>query len=138
MELCSKQKNWKWLRQFFWINNDINSSLEERSKLKKIYSQKTLRKSDHIKVLENQQNVLRKSLKIKNTIITTITKMSIKFEDSNKASKTYWVILNRLVYNKTIPAIPPLLIDGSFVLDYRKKGNILICFCFYMHTYKKQ
>ena len=42
--------------------------------------------------------------------------MSIKFEESNTASKTYWVILNRLVYNKTIPAIPPLLIDGSFIL----------------------
>ena len=75
------------MRPPFWINADINSSLEEQSKLRKIYSQKTLRKSDHIKVLEIQQNVLRKSLKLKNTSITTITKMSTEFEDSNAASK---------------------------------------------------
>ena len=64
--------------------------------------------------------------------------MSNKFEDSNAASKRYWVILNRLLYNKTIPAITSLLRDGSFISDYRKDENILICFCFYMHNHRKQ
>ena len=33
--------------------------------------------------------------------------MSTKLEDSNAAPKTYWVALNRLLYNKKIRATPP-------------------------------
>ena len=42
----------------------------------------------------------------------------------NTAPKTYWAILNRLLYNKKIPAIPPLFVDGSFISDYCKKANL--------------
>ena len=45
--------------------------------------------------------------------------MTAKFEDSNTVAKTYWTILNRLLSNEKIPAIPPLLVDGSFISDYR-------------------
>ena len=47
--------------------------------------------------------------------------MTTKLEYSNAAPKTYWAILNRLLYNKKIPAIPPLFVDGSFISDYCKK-----------------
>ena len=50
--------------------------------------------------------------------------MTNKLEHSNAASKTYWAILNRLLYNKKIPAIPPLFVDGSFISDYCKKANL--------------
>ena len=44
--------------------------------------------------------------------------------DSNAASKTYWSILNRFLYNKKIPAIPPLLVDGNFISDFCEKANL--------------
>ena len=50
--------------------------------------------------------------------------MTIKLEDSNTASKTYWEILNHFLYNKKIPAIPSLLADGSFISGYREKANL--------------
>ena len=50
--------------------------------------------------------------------------MTTKLEHSNAAPKTYWAILNHLLYNKKIPAIPPLYVDGSFILDYCKKANL--------------
>ena len=50
--------------------------------------------------------------------------MTTKLEYSNAAPKTYWAILNRLLYNKKIPAIPPLFVDGSFISGYYKKANI--------------
>ena len=50
--------------------------------------------------------------------------MTSKLEDSNTASKTYWSILNRFLYNKKIPAIPPLLVDGNFISDFCKKANL--------------
>ena len=45
-------------------------------------------------------------------------------EHSNTAPKTYWAILNRLLYNKKIPAISPSFFDGSFISDYCKKANL--------------
>ena len=50
--------------------------------------------------------------------------MTTKLEDYNTAPKTYWAILNRLLYNKKIPTIPPLLVDGRFISDYREKANL--------------
>ena len=44
-----------------------------------------------------------------------ILKMISTLEDSNAASKTYWSILNRFLYDKKIPAIPPLLVDDNFI-----------------------
>ena len=50
--------------------------------------------------------------------------MTSKLADSHTAPKTYWTLLNRLLYNKKIPAIPPLLVDGKFVSDFYEKSNI--------------
>ena len=50
--------------------------------------------------------------------------MNKKFTDSNTSSKLYWTILNRLLYNKNLPTIPPLLVDGKMVSDFCKKANI--------------
>ena len=50
--------------------------------------------------------------------------MITNLKDSNTAIKTFWAILNRLLYSKMIPAIPPLLVYGSFILDYWTKANV--------------
>ena len=50
--------------------------------------------------------------------------MTRKLEDSNTAPKTYWTILNRLLYNKKIPIIPPLFVNGNFVSDFNSKANL--------------
>ena len=108
-------------RQPPWINDNIKSSLKQRSKLTKIYYKNGLRKSDHIKVLEKSAECTKKILEAKKNYIL---KMTTKLEYSNAAPKTYWAILNRLLYNKKIPAIPPLFVDGSFISDYCKKANL--------------
>ena len=53
-----------------------------------------------------------------------IIKMSKKLADSNSSRRTYWNILNRLLYNKKLPTIPPLLVGVMLVSDFRKKANI--------------
>ena len=50
--------------------------------------------------------------------------MTTKLEYSNTTPKTYWAILNQLHYNKKIPTIPPLFVNGSFISDYCKKANL--------------
>ena len=55
--------------------------------------------------------------------------MTSKLEDSNAAPKTYWSILNPFLYNKKIPAIPPLLVNGNFISDFISITFLLL----YMH-----
>ena len=50
--------------------------------------------------------------------------MTTKLEHFNTAPKSYWAILNHLLYNKKIPAVPPLFVDGSFISAYCKKANL--------------
>ena len=80
-----------------------------------------VRKIDHDKVLEKSEECTKQILEAKKNYIP---KMSKKLADSNISSKTYWTILSRLLYNKKILTIPPLLADGKLVSDFCKKANI--------------
>ena len=63
--------------------------------------------------------------------------MTSKLADSHTAPKTYWTLLNRLLYNKKIPAIPPLLLDGKCVSDFYEKSNIFNNFL-HQHVLQKK
>ena len=55
-------------RQPPWINDNIKSSLKQRSKWTKIYYKNGLRKSDHIKLLEKSTECTKKILEAKKTV----------------------------------------------------------------------
>ena len=99
-------------RQPPWSNDNRKSSLKQRSELTRIYYKNGLRKYDHIKVLQKSTECPKKILEAKKNYILKVT---TKLEHCNAAPKTYWATLIRLLYNKKIPAIPPLLVDGSFI-----------------------
>ena len=46
--------------------------------------------------------MVKRNVTMKNYILN----MTSKLEDSYTAPKTYWILLNRLLYNKKIPEIP--------------------------------
>ena len=46
----------------------------------------------------------------------------------NLGPKTYWSILKRFLNKIKIPTIPPLLVNGSFETDFRKKASIFNMF----------
>ena len=86
-----------------------------------MFYKNSLWKSDQIKVLEKSTECTKKILEAKKNYIL---KMTTKLEHSNTAPKTCWTTLNRLLYSKKVPAIPPLFVDGSFISDYCKKANL--------------
>ena len=103
------------------MTDNIKKSLKQRSKLTKIFYKNGQKNSDYIKVLEKSEECTSLISEAKKNYIL---KMTSKLEDSNTASKTYWSILNRFLYNKKIPAIPPLLVDGNFISDFCEKANL--------------
>ena len=107
-------------RQPPWMT-DIKRCLKERCKLTKFFYKNDQRIIDHDKVLEKSEECTKQILEAKKNYILKMTK---KLADSNTSPKTYWAILNRLLYNKKIPTIPHLLADGKLVSDFCKKANI--------------
>ena len=87
----------------------------------KIFYKIGQRKTDREKVLEKAAECTNEILEAKKNFIL---KMSKKLEDSHTALKAYWTILNCLIYNKKIPAIPLLFVDGNFISDFCAKANI--------------
>ena len=73
------------------------------------------------KFWKSLKNAPSKPLKLKKNYIIKMTK---KLADFNTPPKTYWTILNRLLYNKKFPTVPPLLVDVKLVSDFCKKANI--------------
>ena len=108
-------------RQPPWMTNKTKNLLKERSKLTKYFYRNGQWESDRDNVLEKSAECTRGILEAKRQYIL---KMTSKLEDAFSAPKPYWTIINHLLYNKNIPAIPPLLVDGNFVSDFNKKANL--------------
>ena len=50
--------------------------------------------------------------------------MCEKLNDHLTAPKTYWKILKRLLSNKKVPVIPPLLVDEEIISNFSQKVAI--------------
>ena len=50
--------------------------------------------------------------------------MSAKLDNPKNVPKTYWSIINKLLSNKKVPIIPPILVNGELVSDFKQKANI--------------
>ena len=107
------------------MTDNIKKSLKQRSILTKIFYKNGQRNSDHIKVSEKSEECTSLITEAKKNCFL---KMTSKLKYSNTAPKTYWSILNRFLYNKKIPAIPPVLVDGNFVSDFCEKANLFYNF----------
>ena len=51
-------------------------------------------------------------------------RMTNKLNDPKAAPKAHWSIFNRFLYNKKIPAIRLLLVNGKFVSYFCTKANM--------------
>ena len=110
-------------RQPPWMTDSIRKSLNVRSKLTKNFYKNGLKKSDFDKVLVQSELCTKAILEAKNSYIL---KMTRKLEDSNTAPKTYWTILNRLLYNKIQISRHYLLMETLFLILTVKPTFLII------------
>ena len=108
-------------RQPPWMTDKIKTLLREIYKIRKMFYKNGQKTTDREKVLIKSAECTKEILEAKNIYILAMPK---KLEDSKTAPKTYWTILNCLIYNKKIPAIPPLFVNGNFVSDFSVKANL--------------
>ena len=53
--------------------------------------------------------------------------------DSSTSAKSYWTILKTFYNKRKIPLIPPLLVNNSFVTDFKEKANLMNFFASNAH-----
>ena len=104
-----------------WMNDNIKRKLKERTKLIRYFDKNGQMKCDYDKILEKSAECNAEKFDTKKNYIFNMTS---KLVDSHTAPKTYWTLLNRLLYDKKIPAIQPLPVAGKFVSDFYEKSNI--------------
>ena len=51
------------------------------------------------------------------------SRLAKKLNDPQANAKTYWSILKTFFNGRKIPVLPPLLIDGKLVSDFKEKAN---------------
>ena len=109
--------------------------LKERSKLTKFFYKNGQKGEDKEKLEAKAAYCTKQIMKAKDDYTQTMTN---KLNHPKAAPKTYWSILNTLLYHKKIPAIPPLLVNGKFVSYFCTKANLFNdFFCFNMYTNKQ-
>ena len=47
-----------------------------------------------------------------------------RLNDPSTSAKSYWTILKTFYNKRKIPLIPPLLVNNSFVTDFKEKANL--------------
>ena len=50
--------------------------------------------------------------------------MSVNLDNPKSVPKTYWLIINKSLSNKTIHIKPPVLVHGELVSDLKQRANI--------------
>ena len=108
-------------RQPPWKDDNIKRKLRQRTKLTKYFYKNGKLKCKYDKIFEKSAECTTENFETKKNCIYNITS---KLADSHTAPKTFWTLLNRLLYNKKNPAIPSLLLMEKFVCDFYEKSNI--------------
>ena len=94
---------------------------EKRSKLTKFFYKNSQKREEKEKLEAKAAYCTEQIMNAKNDYTQ---RMNNKLNDPKAAPKTYWSILTKFLYNKKIPAIPPLLVNGKFVSDFFAKANL--------------
>ena len=107
-----------------WINKEIKSALRYKNRLHKKYiSGRT--EVDKINLKNYTDFVCDLITTAKESYFINLGK---KLNDPKTSPKIYWSIIKRFLNKIKIPTIPPLLVNGMFVTDFRKKASIFNIF----------
>ena len=62
--------------------------------------------------------------------LTYLTNMGKKLSNPNTSQRSYWKIINKVKNKCKAPKIHPLIVNSTFVLNYREKAILLSVFVF--------
>ena len=101
-----------------WLNNDIKNAIKKNKRLVKNWKKNKTPGDTNIKN-RSQRDLHKLITEAKSKYIEDLGR---KISDPNTGSKIFWSAYKRLINNKKITNIPPLLDNGSFISNFKDKA----------------
>ena len=105
-----------------WITPELKSAIRRRHRVYRKYVQRGQRKEDWNQVKDIRNETSKMIINAKEKYFLNLGR---KLSDPNQGVKAYWTTLNRLLNEKKVANIPPLLENGLFVTNVQTKATIL-------------
>ena len=105
-----------------WIDEKIKKLVLHKNRAFNAYS-RDKNNTDLFNKFQSLQAHLKAS--IEESKQNCYSRLSNKLLDSKKNPKSYWSILKTFLNNKKIPCIPPLSHNGKFIMDFKKKAELI-------------
>ena len=101
-----------------WITKPLKTILNRKNRLFKNYKRDGYKLEDRVRI-DNFRKECQEA--VETAKLTYLTNMGKKLNNPNISQKSYWEIINKVMNKCKAPKIPPLLVNGTFVLNYREK-----------------
>ena len=112
-------------RDLPWITKPLKAMLNRKNRFFKNYKRHGYKLEEKSR-LDNFRKECREALETDK--LTYLTNMGEKLNNPNTSQKSYWKIINKVMNKCKTPKIPPLLVNNTFVLNYREKAKLFIRF----------
>ena len=108
-----------------WVTKPLKTMLNRFSRFFKNYKRSGYKLEDKARI-----EIFRKECQeaVEPAKLSYLTNMGKKLNNPNTSQKSYWKIINKVMNKCKAPKIPPLLVNGTFVLNYREKAKLLTDF----------
>ena len=108
-----------------WTTKPLKSMLNRKNRFFKNYKKHGYKLEDKARL-----EIFRKEWQeaVETAKLSYLTNMGKKLNNPNTSRKSYWKIINKVMNKCNAPKIPPLLVNGTFVLNYREKAKLLTDF----------
>ena len=107
------------------MNKEIKKLIHEKKNIFNCFRRNNNDKQllDRLKYLQAQLNFLIEKSKGK-----YYSRLTRKLSDIGKSSNAYWSFLKSFLIGKKIPFIPPLFENNEYIIDLKKKAELLNSF----------
>ena len=108
-----------------WITKPLKTMLNRKNRFFKNYKRYGYKLKDKVRL----DNFLKECQKaVENGKLTYLASMEKKLNNPNTSQKSYWKIINKVLNKCKAPKMLPLLVNNTFVLNYREKAKLLTDF----------
>ena len=108
-----------------WMNKEIKSALRKKNRVYKRFICSGRLPEHEAKLQQVTEEV---SNLITHSKDTYFKKLGDRLNDPRTGQKTYWSVLKRVLNKTKIPNIPPILVDGIFETDFKRKAELFNVF----------
>ena len=109
-------------RNLPWINKSLKSLLRKKNRLFKNFKKHGYKDTDRVRLNNFRiecQNAVEKAK------LSYLSNLGSKLNNSCTTMKNHWKIINRVIDKCRPPKIPPLLHNGTFILNCADKAKLL-------------